>query len=97
MFNSDAARLRVERDASASTAVVTTVWRFCEVFGKEEAIVERERSRSNRVKYFKALFRKQNYSSRNKRMHSAKQAEYFELDAAEKKSFFRYWHQLQLT
>ena len=45
-----------ELSAGANTTVVTTVFRFCEVFGKEEAVVRRKRSRSDRVKYFKAPF-----------------------------------------
>ena len=77
-----------ERSAGASPAVITTVCRFCEVFGKEEAVVGRKRSRSDRIKYFKAPFRKENYSSHNKRMHIAKWTEYCELDAGAKKSFF---------
>lgn len=78
-----------ERSTGASTAVVATACRFCEVFGKEEAVeVGRKRNRSDRVKHFKAPFRKENYSSHHKRMHSAKWTEYCGLDAETKKSFF---------
>ena len=48
----------------------------------------RKRSRSVSVKYFKAPFRKENYSAHNNRMHSAKWAEYCKLDAGAKTSFF---------
>ena len=82
--------LRVcERAAGESTAVVAVACRFCEVFGKEEATaVGRKRSRSDRVKYFKAPFRKENYSAHNERMHSAKWAQYCDLNADAKMSFF---------
>ena len=65
-----------------------TVCQFCEVFGKEEAIVERKCSRSDRVKYFKAPFLKENFSSHNKRMYSAKCTECFDLGSGAKKLFF---------
>ena len=45
-----------ERSAGASTTVVMTVFRFCDMFGKEEAVVGNKRSRLDRVKYFKATF-----------------------------------------
>ena len=61
-----------ERSAGASTTVVTRVCQFCKVFGKEEAVVGSKHSCSECVKYFKAPFRKENFSSHNKRMHSAK-------------------------
>ena len=77
-----------ERSAGASTTVITTVFRFYDVFGKEETVVGRKRSRLDRVKYFKAPFRKENYSLPNKRMHSAKWNEYCDLDTGAKKSFF---------
>ncbi len=47
-----------------------------------------KRGRSERVKYFKAPFRKENYSSHHTRMHSTQWAEYRELEASAKKSFF---------
>ena len=50
--------------------------------------MERKCSRSDRVKYFKAPFRKENFSSHNKRMHSAKWTEYCELDSGANNSFF---------
>jgi hypothetical protein len=59
-----------KRVVGNSTAVVTTACRFCEVFGKEESEVGMNRGRSERVKYFKAPFRKENYSSHHMRMHS---------------------------
>ena len=77
-----------ERSRGASSTISTTVCRFCEVFGKEEAVVERKGSRSDRIKYFKKPFRKENFSSHNKRMHSAKWTKYYELDSGAKNSFF---------
>ena len=77
-----------KRSAGSSTTVVTTVCQFYEVIGKEEAVVGRKRSRSDRFKDFKATFYKENYSSHNRRMHSAKFTEYCELDIGAKKSFF---------
>jgi hypothetical protein len=77
-----------ERAVGNSTAVVTTACRFCEVFGKEESEVGMKRGRSERVKYFKAPFRKENYSSHHTRMHSTQWAEYRSLEASAKKSFF---------
>jgi hypothetical protein len=59
-----------KRAVGNSTAVTTTACRFCEVFGKEESEVGMKRGRSERVKYFKALFHKENYSSHHRRMHS---------------------------
>jgi hypothetical protein len=47
-----------------------------------------KRGRSERVKYFKAPFRKENYSSHHRRMHSTQWAEYRELEPSAKKSFF---------
>ena len=61
-----------KRSAGASTTVVTKVCQFYEVFRKEEAVVGSKRSRSDHVKYYKAKFHKENFSSHNKRMHSAK-------------------------
>jgi hypothetical protein len=58
------------------------------VFGKEESEVGLKRGRSERVKYFKAPFRKENYSSHHRRMHSTQWAEYRELEPSAKKSFF---------
>ena len=60
-----------ERSAGASITVVTTVCQFCKVAIKEEAVVGRKRSFLDRVNYFKAPFRKDKYSSNNRRMHSA--------------------------
>ena len=77
-----------ERSAGASSTVVTTVCRFCEVFGKEVAVLERKRSHFDRVKYFKAPFWKENFSLHNKRMHNAKWTEYCELESGAKNSFF---------
>ncbi len=77
-----------ERAVGNSTAVVTTACRFCEVFGKEESEVGMKRGRSERVKYFKAPFRKENYSSHHTRMHNTQWAEYRELEVSAKKSFF---------
>ena len=77
-----------ERSTGARPNVVTPVCRFCEVFGNEEAVVGRKRSRLDRAKYFKAPFCKEKYYSHNKRVHIAKQTEYCELDASTKKSFF---------
>jgi len=77
-----------ERAVGNSTTVVTTACRFCEVFGKEESKVAMKRGRSERIKYFKAPFRKENYSSHHTRMHSTQRAEYRELEASAKKSFF---------
>ena len=48
----------------------------------------RKRSRSDRVKYFKAPFCKENYSSHNKRRHITKCTKYCDIDASTKKSFF---------
>jgi hypothetical protein len=59
-----------ERAIGNSTAVAVTACRFCEVFGKEESEVGMRRGRSMRVKYFKASFRKEDYSSHHRRMHS---------------------------
>jgi hypothetical protein len=64
-----------ERAVGNSTAVATTERRFCEVFGKKESEVGMKRGRSERVKYFKAPFRKENYSSDQRRMHSTQWAE----------------------
>jgi hypothetical protein len=47
-----------------------------------------KRGRSERVKYFKAPFRKENYSSHHRRMHSTQWAEYRELEPSAKKSVF---------
>ena len=58
------------------------------MFVKEEAVVERNRSSSDFVKYFKAPFWRDNLSPHNKRMHSGKWTEYCELDTGAKKSFF---------
>jgi hypothetical protein len=77
-----------ERAVGNSTAVATTACRFCEVFGKEESEVGMKRGRSERVKYFKAPFRKENYSSHHRRMRSAQWAEYRELEPSAKNSFF---------
>jgi hypothetical protein len=77
-----------ERAVGNSTAVVTTACRFCEVFGKEESEVAMKCGRSERIKYFKAPFHKENYSSHHTRMHSTQWAEYRELEASVKKSFF---------
>ncbi|CAK9204250.1 unnamed protein product [Sphagnum troendelagicum] len=71
-----------------STVIVTMACRFYEVFGKEESEVRMKRGRSERVKYFKAPFRKENYSSHHTRTHSTQWAEYRELEASVKKSFF---------
>ena len=51
-----------ERSAGASSTVATKFCQFCEVFEKEEAVVESKRSHLDRAKYFKALFRKENSS-----------------------------------
>ncbi len=77
-----------ERVVGNSTTVVTTACQFCEVFRKEESEVGMKRRRSERVKYFKAPFRKENYSSHHTRMHSTQWAEYRELEASAKKLFF---------
>lgn len=77
-----------ERAAGSSTAVVTAACRFCEVFGKEDASVGMKRGRSERVKYFKVPFRKENYSSHHTRMHSTQWAEYRELGLSGRQSFF---------
>ena len=50
--------------------------------------MERKRSRLDRVKYFKAPFRKENFSLYNKSMHIAKWNKYCELDSGAKNSFF---------
>ena len=50
--------------------------------------MERKRSRLDCVKYFKAPFRKENFSSYNKRMHSVKWTEYCELESGSKNSLF---------
>ena len=57
------------------------------MFGKEEAVLEMKRSRSDRVKYLKAPFRKENSSSHNKRTHSAKCTEYCDLESGANNSF----------
>jgi hypothetical protein len=77
-----------ERAVGNSTAVATMAYRFCEVFRKEESEVGMKRGRTERVKYFKALFRKENYSSHHRGMHSTQCAEYRELEPSAKKSFF---------
>jgi hypothetical protein len=77
-----------ERTVGNSTAVATMACRLCEVFGKEESEVRMKRGRSERVKYFKAPFRKENYSSHHRRKHSTQWAEYHELEPSAKKSFF---------
>jgi len=77
-----------KRAVGNSTTVVTTACRFCEVFGKEESEVGMKRGRSEHVKYFKAPFRKDNYSSHHMRMHSTQWAEYRELEASAKNLFF---------
>jgi hypothetical protein len=76
------------RAVGNSTAVTTTACRFCEVFGKEKSKVGMKRGRSERVKYYKAPFRKENYSSHHRRMHSTQWVEYRELEPTGKKSFF---------
>jgi hypothetical protein len=48
-----------EHAVGNSTAVAMTACRFCEVFGKEESEVGMKRGHSERVKYFKAPFRKE--------------------------------------
>ena len=50
--------------------------------------MERKRSCSDRIKYFKAFFRKENFSLHNKRVHSAKWTKYCELYSGAKNSFF---------
>jgi hypothetical protein len=77
-----------ERAVGNITVVITTACRFYEVFGKEESEVGMKRGRSERVKYFKAPFRKDNYFSHHTRMHSTQWVEYRELEASAKKSFF---------
>jgi hypothetical protein len=77
-----------ERAFGNSTAVATTARLFCEVFGKEESELGMKRGRSERVKDFKAPFRKENYSSHRRRMRSTQWAEYRELEPSAKKSFF---------
>jgi hypothetical protein len=77
-----------ERAVGNSTAIATMVCRSCEVFGKEESEVGMKRGRSERVKYVKAPFRKENYSSHHRRIHSTQWAEYRELEPSAKKSFF---------
>jgi hypothetical protein len=77
-----------ERAVGNSTVFATKACRFCEVFGREESEVVMKRGRSERVKYFKAPFRKGNYSSHHRRMHSTYWAEYRELEPSAKKSFF---------
>ncbi|CAM6014689.1 unnamed protein product [Sphagnum balticum] len=77
-----------ERVVGNSTTVVTTACRFCKVFGKEESEVGMKCGRLEHVKYFKAPFRKENYSSHHTRMHSTQWVEYRELEASAKKSFF---------
>jgi hypothetical protein len=47
-----------------------------------------KRGRSEGVKYFKAPFRKENYSSHHRGMHSTRRAEYRELEPSAKKLFF---------
>jgi hypothetical protein len=47
-----------------------------------------KRGRSERVKYFKAPFRKENHYSHHRRMHSPQWAEYRELEPSAKKSLF---------
>ena len=76
-----------EHSAGDSTTVVTTVCRFCEVFGKEESVVERKHSSLESVKYFKAPFWKEKFSSHNKRMYITKWTEYCELDSGANNSF----------
>ena len=77
-----------ERSAGAISTVVTVVCRLCKVFGKEEALKERKRSHSDRVKYFKAPFWKYNFSSHIQRMHSSKWTEYCELESGANNLFF---------
>ncbi|CAM6007287.1 unnamed protein product [Sphagnum balticum] len=67
---------------------VTTTCRFCEVFRKEESEVGMKHGHSKRIKYFKAPFRKDNYSLHHMRMHSTQWVEYRELEASAKKLFF---------
>jgi hypothetical protein len=59
-----------ERAVGNRTAVPTMACRSCEVFGKEESDVGMKRGVSERVKYSKAPFRKETYSSHHRRMHS---------------------------
>jgi hypothetical protein len=47
-----------------------------------------KRGRSEGVKCFKDPFRKENYSSHHRRMHSTQWAEYRELEPSAKKSLF---------
>lgn len=77
-----------QRATGSSTAVVAVACRFCEVFGKEEPSVGMKRSRSQGVKFFKAPFRKENYSSYHTRMHPVKWSEYRELDRSAKELVF---------
>ena len=70
-----------ERSAGASSTVATKFCQFCEVFEKEEAVVESKRSSLDRAKYFKALFWRENFSSHNKPMHSSKWTKYCDLDS----------------
>lgn len=48
----------------------------------------KRRSRSERIKYFNAPLRKENYFLHHERMHRAKWGEYCGVDADEKKTFF---------
>ena len=68
-----------ERSAGTSSIVVTTVYQFYEVFGKEESVLEINCSCSDCVKYSEAPFQKDNFSSHNKRIHSDKCTEYCDL------------------
>jgi hypothetical protein len=86
-----------ERAFGNSTAVATTACRFCEVFGKEESEVGMKRGRSERVKYFKAPFHKENYSSHHRRIHISQWAEYRELETKRKEVVFGHWHDLRLA
>jgi hypothetical protein len=77
-----------ERAVGNRTAVATMACRSCEVFGKEESEVGMKLGRSERVKYVKAPFRKDNNSSHHRRIHSTQWAEYRELEPSAKKSLF---------
>ena len=76
-----------ERSAGVSPVVVTAVWRLCEVYIKEEAVVVSKCRCSERFNYFEVPFYKDNYCSHNKLMHISKWTEYYDMDAGTKSRF----------
>jgi hypothetical protein len=78
----------VARDASASPPCVTAVLcLFCKHFGREPKAGAKRRATTN-FKYFKGVFRTDQYLQHHRLQHPAKWAEYDAASLREKQSFF---------